>query len=539
MSRPFPTDSELPRPTEGGIRPSTAASGTCVAGRTPAALRLALCACLLLVGTAFHPAPADPRFLTDEQGRALILHGINVSGSTKDDPLRMPWVEPADVTRLADDFGFNFVRFLLQWDALEPERGAYDEAYLDRVAERLAWFAAAGLYVVLDMHQDVYGKYDSELRGPIGYNGAPPWAFLADGLDFSRDPANWFFDYFDPAVMAAFDHFWDHDATPDLQDRYAAAWAHVAGRFRDDPNVLGYDLMNEPWAGSYVNQPATFDAGAYRAFLERCIAAIRAVDPDGWIFFEPRAFGPNDGEGSWIGKLDDVRSGDPRLAYFPHYYSVLVDLTGSWNPAADTSIERWAASRKQEIDLQVAPLLIGEFGTGTGTTRWREYLEAALRLADHVTSGWAYWEYGLGGWGPVDAQRNETPTADVLVRAYPQRVAGTPVFVDYDPGSRVLRLEFDSDPGVAGPTEIYVPVARRYPLGFEVWSSDPDGSWSTGWDAEREVLAYSADPATTRHELEIRPVPEPVAGALGASAGVALAAVARRRAARGEPEPGR
>jgi endoglycosylceramidase len=510
---------------------------------TPRGPRLALAAALLLAATGAHPVAEDPRFLRDEQGRALILHGINVSSSTKDDPLRMPWVEQPDVARLASDFGFNFARFLLQWDALEPSPGVYDEDYLDRVAERLAWFADAGIFVVLDMHQDVYGKKDSEGRGPIGYNGAPPWAFLAEGGDFGRDPSNWFFDYLDDAVMNAFDNFWDYQSHPELQDHYAAAWAHVAERFRDDPNVLGYDLMNEPWAGSAIYGGEAgiqaFDAGAYQAFLERCIAAIRAVDADGWIFYEPRAFGPNSGQRSWIGVLDDPREGEPRLAYFPHYYALGPDLTGVYDPDTDTSLADWAASRKIEVDAQQAPLLIGEWGTGRHVTNWRRYLEDVARMADHVTSGWAYWEYGLGGWGPVDAQRNETETAEVLARAYPQRVAGTPRLVDYDPEQRVLRVEFDAEPGVTGPTEIYVPAARHLPEGFTVSTSDPPGTWSTSWDAAREVLSYHADPASTQHALEIRPVPEagPLAGGLAAAAVLfARAARARSRSVRGRTE---
>lgn len=160
-------------------------------------------------------------------------------------------------------------------------------------------------------------------------------------------------------------------------------------------------------------------------------------------------------------------------------------------------------------------------------------------MADHATSGWAYWEYGRGGWGPVDSLGNETETADVLVRAYPQRVAGTPRFVDYDPALRVLRVEFDAKPGVTGPTELYLPAARRYPKGFAVQTSDPAGTWSTSWDAEREILSYTADPESAQHALVIRPVPE--AGALGgglaAMAALAgLAVRAKRDAGRRETE---
>src|SRR5262245_45042684 len=99
-----------------------------------AALTLALLGC----GDA-HPGP----FITDAQGRALILHGANVSGSAKNHPQRHPWVDQAAVQRLADDFGFNFARYLIFWDAVEPQPGVIDHAYLDQVAARLDWFAAA------------------------------------------------------------------------------------------------------------------------------------------------------------------------------------------------------------------------------------------------------------------------------------------------------------------------------------------------------------------------------------------------------------
>ena len=491
--------------------------------------RLLLCALVLLAGTGAHPSAENPRFIRDEQGRALILHGINVSSSAKDDPQRLPWVEQADVVRLASDFGFNFARFLLLWDALEPEEpGVYDETYLDLVEERLDWFAEAGIHVVLDMHQDVYGKcFDP----PMGYDGAPPWACLTDGLPYERDPNFWFADYFDAAVMRAFDNFWDYEAHPELQNHYAAAWAHVAERFRDHPAVLGYDLMNEPWPGTAMfGDLEAWESTTYTAFLQRCIDAIRAVDSDGWIFYEPRAVGVNNGQPSFLGVLEDPRDGEPRLAYFPHYYALGPDVSGVWDPNSDTSIQEWAASRKAEVEAWGVPLLIGEWGTGRHVVNWREYLEAVARLGDHATSGWAYWEYGLGGWGPIDADRSENETADVLVRAYPQRVAGTPRFVDFDPDTRVLRVEFEDEPGATGPTEIYVPAARHYPEGFELATSDPDGTWSTSWDEEREVLSYHADPGSGEHVLEIRPAPEPAALAGGLAALTALAARARRRA---------
>ena len=32
-------------------------------------------------------------------------------------------------------------------------------------------------------------------------------------------------------------------------DKLAAFWAKVASVFKDAPNILGYEIINEPWAG--------------------------------------------------------------------------------------------------------------------------------------------------------------------------------------------------------------------------------------------------------------------------------------------------
>jgi endoglycosylceramidase len=85
-----------------------------------------------------------------------VLQSVNVISASKGDPLRMPPVDRDDVLRIARDWGFNLDRFLVFWNAAEPEPGVYDEEYFARVQERLDWHRNAGIHVVLDMHQDVY-----------------------------------------------------------------------------------------------------------------------------------------------------------------------------------------------------------------------------------------------------------------------------------------------------------------------------------------------------------------------------------------------
>lgn len=499
-----------------------------------AGLLLVVCTCALLAacgnddgGSGPTPTPTPvvtpppsrhAQFVTDDQGRALILHGVNVSSSAKDDPLRSAWITRADAERVRRDWGLNSVRLLIFWDALEPTPGHYDEAYLDRVAERVSWFADAGVYVILDMHQDVWGHLD-EFGRSLGFDGAPSWASITDGLPH-RIANPWALTYIQPGVKRVFDNFWGAvEGHPELREHYIAAWAHVAGRFRDHPSVLGYDLMNEPFAGSSVagdlggfqfGDPEVskqFEQTLFREFYQRCIAGIRAVDPDGWIFYEPLAFPANNGGPSYIGKLDDPREGEDRLVYFPHLYAILPELHGNFDPNDTPEMDAWNVARSAEVEEAKTPMMIGEFGMP-----WDSggdplmYLQKMLNLADEMTSGWQYWTYDPGNWAPVTGDdRHESPNANILTRSYPMRVAGTPIEYAYDPQTRVLDLTFFDRDGVSGATEIYIPARRFYGQGWNLEVSDASGTWSSQWDADAEVLSLTTPRTGGLHQVRVSP----------------------------------
>src|SRR5262245_55757312 len=112
------------------------------------ARRAAVVTLLLLVAAA--PARAlDGRRLRIEQGRLVdqrrrevTLRGVNARARGIFDvtfadgrlPLEdIPVFDDGDAARM-QGFGFNLLRLPLSWSALEPMPGAYDPAYLDRVA---------------------------------------------------------------------------------------------------------------------------------------------------------------------------------------------------------------------------------------------------------------------------------------------------------------------------------------------------------------------------------------------------------------------
>jgi endoglycosylceramidase len=448
-------------------------------------------------------------FITDEQGRVLILHGANVGKGAKSAPY-LAQITREQVLRLSADWGFNFVRLLILWAGVEPEPGVYDTDYLDRVEERLDWFHEAGIRVMLDMHQDVYSEFTCG-------DGAPEWAVRTDGEPIEC-PDQWFMGYFQPGVKRAFDNFWDADGPhADIQERYAAMWAAVAERFKNHPAVLAYDIMNEPHPGSDfdtaealgIENPDSpspeFDRQKLQPFYQRVIDSIRQVDTEHWIAFEPRYGAPGNGMPSYFTHLEDPRDGAPRLLYAPHLYSVNLESQQSYDPENDKTIQKWEMYRSVEIEQLGTALVAGEWGLGPDWENARLFMSEFLDMADRLMMGWAYWSWDPGGWSWLNSDETERETTNDLVRVYPKAIAGIPESFGFNPDDRTFKLIFRDRQAVQGPTEIYIPEKRFYPEGWDIILSDADGSWSAEWDESKETLKLTTPLIDGVHVVEIVP----------------------------------
>jgi len=311
----------------------------------------------------------DRTYLRDGHDRYVFFHGVNASCSTKvpvkiDPATGMPVYvgRPFPLATARQEFarlrdmGFDSIRLLVMWEAIEPRaRGTYDTAYLEYIREIVKIAGDHGLYVLMDMHQDIFsrhllaklnskpeygepgsvehsllslapsltGGYDEAVQG----DGAPLWAVEAclqekkldskywgvprilSGLDTAQldkiyklflrltgqpdtggPPPDWAV-YLALALPGKFEVNESTDLLPFtnwglaftlsldvarcyaclfagdkafpglevggqnvkeyLQRAYADAWAQVAARVKDLPNVMGYDLMNEP-GGNFI-----------------------------------------------------------------------------------------------------------------------------------------------------------------------------------------------------------------------------------------------------------------------------------------------
>ena len=104
------------------------------------------------------------RAFVDSSGRQVIFHGVNVV--YKVDPY-LPSTDGAfdaqnslndeDIANLKK-WGMNFVRLGVTWEAVERSRNTYDDAYLDKIETLVNKLGEAGIYTLVDAHQDVFAR---------------------------------------------------------------------------------------------------------------------------------------------------------------------------------------------------------------------------------------------------------------------------------------------------------------------------------------------------------------------------------------------
>lgn len=447
---------------------------------------------------------AATQYVTDAQGRALILHGLNTASSSKNDPVGMPWISEADVVNETAHMGTDVVRFLIFWDLVEPQPGQFDDRYLADVAMRIAWYRSAGMYVILDMHQDLYGPAAC-CGAAVDVDGAPAWATHTDGLPIVPQSL-WALTYLQPGEVRAFDYFWGTaPGHPELRREFARAWGHVAAYFAHSDAVLGFDLFNEPFGGTI--EPPLFEPVALLPTYQAVIQQIRAVDSDHWLFIEPSAFPVNQGLPTDLPAPQDPRAGSPHIVYAPHLYPATVDsapYTGLNAVLTDIFVVTWTLSNTGTAAAWNTPLLIGEFGLNATQAGALAYVDKITEVAEDVGANWCWWSNDSGGWGPYSSQGGFAPLADHLARPYARAIAGVPEQLRYNSATGTLTVRFARAAGVTGTTDVFLSPAV-YANGYSLTTTDPTGSYTTAFDSVRNILSITADPESPDHTYIITP----------------------------------
>ena len=237
------------------------------------------------------------------------------------------YITQADI-RFIKQSGFNSVRIpfnyrLFVTDGTVPRLDGPGYELLDRV---VSWCRSEGLYVILDMH-------------------AAPGGQTGDNIDDSF------------AYPFLFESAESQELTVNL-------WAKIATRYRNEPAVIGYDLLNEPIAHY-------FDTASLNPKLEplyrRIVSGIREVDRNQIIFL---------GGAQWDSNFKVFGSPfDPKLAYTFHKY---------WMTVNQDAIQEYLTFR----DRYNVPVWMGESGENTD-----EWIESFRKLLEAKNIGWCFWPY--------------------------------------------------------------------------------------------------------------------------------------------------
>lgn len=270
----------------------------------------------------------------------------------------------ADVKQIKR-FGANVIRLPFNYRHFERDDKPFE--YLEdgfvRLDSAVNWCAKNGVYLIFDMH------------------AAQGW----HNPDWHADSAHM------QVLLYSHRHF---------QDRVAALWGEIAKRYKNEPTVAGYALLNEPVTRVEYESydPSYFDWDGLNEVHRRAVEAIRAVDKRHLLFLEGDNFS-SEYEGL------DVTF-DPQLVLSLHNYIEATDCEGVYPGVTDG--EQWDKSRIEKrftehsgvrkARLHGIPMLVGEFGAlhwqaGKQAKYRIKAVEDQIEVYEESGAHWTVWNY--------------------------------------------------------------------------------------------------------------------------------------------------
>lgn len=392
------------------------------------------------------PVRGKTSYIWDKTGRICIYHGVNVSNFSKSAPDFLPWQTKDDFARLKT-WGFNLVRYLVFWEAIEPTKGTYSIPYIQATLERLKWLQELGIDVIIDIHQDVFAR---RFTG----NGFPDWAVHDGGNKFvCQSP--WNMNYFQPAVVSSYDYFWQHE---DLKTDYFNMFRFVMPQFDKLDNVIGFDVMNEP----FISTIPSFEKKILTDFYERLQALMMASGFKSKMCFEPEMY-------TSAGIPSNLRFVPNKLAglgnvYYPHYYDAFCHEGVAYEPLNKTIMTRALNIKQAEAQKFGVPLMIGEFGISASVKGYEQYLRDFVHMSNEGLFGWTVYTYDKNPssdvFGVINDDGSPSGQLKAILSVYPQKIAGRNPIIKIIGNN--FNLYYDTDPLITGPTEIFIPEGLQY-----------------------------------------------------------------------------
>ena len=233
---------------------------------------------------------------------------------------RETYITKADID-LIKAMGFNSVRVPIHWKFFQENYQG--SVLLDRLVE---WARKDGIYIIIDMHCAPGGQTGTNIDDSYGY----PWLYTS---------------------------------------KYAQAalhtdWQKIADHYRNEPMILGYDLLNEPIPDFPALQRYNKDL---EPMYKTLAGMIRAVDRNHILIL---------GGAQWDSNFKVFGPPfDKNVVYTFHKY---------WTATDKSVIEEYLNFR----DKYHVPIWLGESGENKD-----EWIAAFVKTLEENHVGWCFWPY--------------------------------------------------------------------------------------------------------------------------------------------------
>lgn len=265
------------------------------------------------------------------------------------------YIQEADLNALYDA-GVNLVRLPLYYRNFQDDNGNWLGDFsqiFSRLDKLITDCADRGIFVLLDLHGAPGGQNAEFHSGRAGFN-----KLFAPGSEGDL-----------------------------YRSRTVALWQVLAGRYKDNPAVLGYDLLNEPTGFQAYYPDVTVGRQVLWQFYDVLYDAIRAVDTKHVIMMEA--------VWDWEALPSPQTFGWQNVVYQFHYYMFTQDAEGNI-----TGVQEAAQAHKNFIDQNVTstrayqalyqiPVMVGEFNAFNYRQNWEYYLDVFNR----ENWLWTMWSY--------------------------------------------------------------------------------------------------------------------------------------------------
>ena len=252
------------------------------------------------------------------------------------------WITSADLDNIVDQ-GLNFIRVPIGWNTFLNLDGTWKADPWSKIDWIINEASSRGLYVALDLHT---------LPG-----GGCPWGSCG-------------------RVGPNPNGFWTNST---YQDWVEDIWKAMAARYKGNPAIAGYDLMNEPLIDYDEDVD---DVNQKSAYYDRLYDAVRAIDPDHAIFMA--AFF------DWSKIAAPSTYGWTNVIYELHPYDMGNAKDWTAQNQLVTNQLNDAASKISSVGI---PILYGEYSLYYYDDVWARFMGGL----NNLNVSWSNWDYKVRG----------------------------------------------------------------------------------------------------------------------------------------------